>query len=479
MREKQTTSMEHADVLLNRVFSFLIDHVSVGIHVVDKEGKTVIYNRKMSEIESMPIEEVLHRNVAHVFAFSREQESTLLQALTEGKTTADVKQSYFNKHGKQITSVNSTYPLYENGEIIGAVEIATDVTQLEKMKNVNVKRKETRRITFQEIVGHSREIKEAIEQARRAARTNSSVLIIGETGTGKEMFAQSIHHESERANKPFLTQNCAALPDSLIESILFGTKRGAFTGAVDQPGLFELADGGTLLLDELDSLSLPLQAKLLRVIQEKTVRRLGDTRDLTIDVRLLATISMDPIEAIQRQVLRKDLYYRLGVVNLFIPPLRERAADIPLLLQHFIGVYNELFGLKVTGIEDGLAQLLYTYEWPGNVRELQHVIEGAMNLIVHETMITAKHIPNHVKRSAGRVHGALPQPHSAEENVRSATRLSAIKRSFEQQERAQLEEVLGKTGYHITRAAQMLGMSRQSLQYRMKKYGLKKQVDEA
>ncbi|HZG13554.1 MAG TPA: sigma 54-interacting transcriptional regulator [Candidatus Bathyarchaeia archaeon] len=466
-------SGEQLDVLMNRVFSFLVDHVSIGIHVVDRTGKTVIYNRKMSEIESMPMEEVLHKNVSHLFAFSQEQESTLLRALAEGKTTTDVKQSYFNKHGKQITSVNSTYPLYENDEIIGAIEIATDVTQLEKVKSENAKTKEPRRHTFQDIVGESQAIKEAIEVARRAARTSSSILIIGETGTGKEMFAQSIHYESERAAKPFLSQNCAALPDHLVEAILFGTKRGAFTGAIDRPGLFELADGGTLFLDELDSLSLTLQAKLLRVIQEKTVRRIGDTKDQRFDVRLLATISMDPIEAIASNVLRKDLYYRLGVVNLFIPPLRERAEDIPVLLQHFIGVYNQLFGMKVTGMEESLHQQLLAYEWPGNVRELQHVVEGAMNLIVQETMITAKHIPAHLKRYVQRAGGKDEPDIRVLEDQPSAV-LAEIKSSYQQHEREQVEEVLRKTGYHITRAAELLGMSRQSLQYRMKKYGIEK-----
>lgn len=467
------SNQEHRN-LMNQIFSFLVDHVSIGLHAVDKEGTTVIYNRKMSEIESMPIHEVLHKKVTHMFAFSQEQESTLLLALKEGKTTTDVKQSYYNKNGKQITSVNSTYPLYDSGEIIGAIEIATDVTQLEKIKSENAKTKGPRRYTFQEIVGASKEIEEAKELAKRAARTNSSILIIGETGTGKEMFAQSIHHESERAGKPFLSQNCAALPDNLIESILFGTKRGAFTGAVDRSGLFELADGGTLFLDELDSLSLSLQAKLLRVIQEKTVRPIGDTKDHRFDVRLLATISMDPIEAIARQVLRKDLYYRLGVVNLFIPPLRERAEDIPVLLNHFIGVYNQLFGMKVEGIEDQLQQLLLTYDWPGNVRELQHVVEGAMNLIVHESMLATRHMPNHIKRNAQGMNSETAKGAAGGEEDHLSSMLSGIRLSYHQQEREQIKQVLQQTGYHITRAAQMLGMSRQSLQYRMKKYGLEK-----
>lgn len=200
----------------------------------------------------------------------------------------------------------------------------------------NLSRKQNTKFTFDHIIGDSRAIQSVIAEAKRVIRTSSSILIIGETGTGKELFAQSIHNESQRSTKPFISQNCAAIPETLMESLLFGTNRGAFTGAIDKPGLFEEANGGTLLLDEINSLSPALQAKLLRAIQEKTIRRIGGTQEKEIDVRIIATINEDPLEAIAHNRLRQDLYYRLSVVTLCLPPLRERKEDIAYLVQHFI-----------------------------------------------------------------------------------------------------------------------------------------------
>lgn len=193
------------------------------------------------------------------------------------------------------------------------------MTKLERLIRENMNKKGSTTYTFDSILGTSPAIQDVIENAKRATRTSSSVLLAGETGTGKELFAQSIHNGSDRSGGPFISQNCAALPDSLVESILFGTKKGAFTGAVDQPGLFEQAHGGTLLLDEINSLNLSLQAKLLRALQERKIRRIGSTKDTPIDVRIIATMNEDPIDAIAGERMRKDLYYRLSVVTLIIP----------------------------------------------------------------------------------------------------------------------------------------------------------------
>ncbi len=285
-----------------------------------KRASTVIYNKKMMQIEDMDERDVLHKNLTDVFMFSNQQDSTLVQALQEGKTIKNVKQSYFNNKGQEITTINHTFPIVQNGEIKGAVEIAKDVTKLERLIRENMHRKEQNSYTFDSILGNSPVIREVIENAKRATRTSSSVLLAGETGTGKELFAQSIHNGDQRSGAPFISQNCAALPDSLVESILFGTKKGAFTGAIDQPGLFEQAQGGTLLLDEINSLNLSLQAKLLRALQEKKIRRIGSAQDKPIDVRIIATMNEDPITAISEERSRKDLYYRLSVVTLIIPP---------------------------------------------------------------------------------------------------------------------------------------------------------------
>lgn len=451
---------------MNVILKKIIDEVDVGVHVVDESGKTIIYNSKMMEIESMDEKDVLNKNLLDVFFFHDDQGSTLLKALQHGTETKNVKQTYFNNKGQEITTINHTFPVFKNGTIIGAVEIAKDVTKLERLMREKRSTEKHNPISFEQIIGNSVAISETIEQAKRATRTFSSVLIVGETGTGKELFAQSIHYNSSRANRPFISQNCAAIPDSLIESILFGTKRGAFTGAIERPGLFEQAEGGTILLDELNSLSPHLQAKLLRVIQEKKIRRIGDTKDKPIDVRIIATINEDPIEAIQAGRIRKDLYYRLGVVTLFIPPLRERKEDIPLLIDYFIEKYNQLFQMSVKGTAEEVMEAFIHYNWPGNVRELEHMIEGAMNFITDESKIEYNHLPIQFRKKSSILHKY--DEYHPEENPD----ILPLQEQIERFEKYYIKKALQKNHYHITKTAKLLGLKRQSLQYRLKKYNI-------
>jgi len=451
---------------MNDIFQKIIEEVDVGIHVVDETGKTIIYNHKMMEIESMDKKDVLDKNLLDVFYFHEEQGSTLVKALQHGTETKNVKQTYFNNKGQEITTINHTFPVIKNGNIIGAVEIAKDVTKLERLIREKRSTEKNSPISFEHIIGNSLTISETIDQAKRATRTTSSVLIVGETGTGKELFAQSIHYNSSRANGPFISQNCAAIPDSLIESILFGTKRGAFTGAIERPGLFEQAEGGTILLDELNSLSPHLQAKLLRVIQEKKVRRVGDTKDKPIDVRIIATINEDPIEAIQEGRLRKDLYYRLGVVTLFIPPLRERKEDILLLLEHFIKKYNDLFQMSVKNASPSVLDAFLNYNWPGNVRELEHMIEGTMNFITDESEIQFHHLPLQFRRKSS-IYIEQNEVHS---NREDSTEILPLQDQVERFEKYYIEKALQNNHYNISKTAKILGLKRQSLQYRIKKY---------
>lgn len=315
-----------------------------------------------------------------------------------------------------------------------------------------------------------------IEHAKRATRTSSYVLIVGETGTGKELFAQSIHNGSSRSSGPFITQNCAALPDNLIESLLFGTQKGAFTGATDQPGLFEQAQGGTLLLDEINSLNPGLQAKLLRVLQEKRVRRLGSTKEIAVDVRVIANMNEDPVDAIAGGRMRKDLFYRLGIVTLFIPPLSERKEDIPTFVSHFIKKYNELFQMKVKAADEEVLALFQAYDWPGNVRELEHVIEAGMNMMMDEDYLCMHHLPYHFrfKHREGRPAAQLqtnPLQHTAADTFiyTSPEHTTDFQTQMERFEKQYIVHYLEKMDDNISQTAKLLGMSRQSLQYRMKK----------
>jgi arginine utilization regulatory protein len=467
-----------------KIYEFILNQINEGIHVIDEDGVSIIYNEKMSEIEAMNKEAVLGKRLLDVFTFTEEQESTLLRALHQKEATHNVKQTYFNAKGKQITTINNTFPIIEEGRTIAALELANDITRMEHMLRENFLKDKDTRYVFESIIGESEAIREVIEVARRAARTSSSVLIVGETGTGKELFAQSLHNDSARASGPFISQNCAALPEHLIEGLLFGTRRGAFTGAIERPGLFEQARGGTLLLDEINSMSPPLQAKLLRALQEKKIRRIGDTKDTDIDVRIIATMNEDPIDAIAGNRLRKDLYYRLGVVTLFIPPLRERKLDIEILTHHFIQKYNRLFDMNVERVHPDVLHSFYEYSWPGNVRELEHAIEGTMNFITNESEITMNHLPHHIRRKLlhiGREEAGEQRPdaqRSATKPLSSEPRelFSDIPADLKSQlaafEKKYIRKVIEKNNNNVSRAARELGLSRQSLQYRMRKYGM-------
>ncbi|MBS4190740.1 sigma 54-interacting transcriptional regulator [Bacillus sp. FJAT-49705] len=453
--------------LLNRLFQQILKEIDIGVHVVNHEGKTLIYNKKMAEIEGMNFSDVLDKDLLDVFTFHKNEDSTLIKALTRGDKTINAKQTYFNNKGQEITTINNTFPIIEDRVCIGAMEIARDVTKLEKLIRENMNKKGDTRYTFDSIIGSSEQIQELIEASKRATRTSSSVLIIGDTGTGKELFAQSIHNGSSRSSKPFISQNCAALPDSLIEGLIFGTKKGAFTGSIERPGLFEQAEGGTLLLDEINSLNPSLQAKLLRVLQERTVRRIGDTNDRKVDVRIIATINEDPIDAISQGRLRKDLYYRLSVVSLFIPPLRDRKSDIRDLVHYFIEKYNHLFGMHVHGIAEDVQNIFEHYDWPGNIRELEHVIEGAMNLIVHEERINYLHLPIQFRNKP---QIKSDEPASIDHFIDLNSQFKPLEQYIEEAERHYLQKVLNHHDHNITHAAKSLGMSRQNLQYRLKKY---------
>ena len=456
--------MSHNEKVMKQLYEEIIERIGVGIHAVDQDGKSIIYNKKMREMEVMEKEDVLYKDVRDIFQFQENQSSTLLKSLQHGEEVVNVKQTYFNNRGVEITTVNNTFPLKIDGNICAAVEIATDVTRMERLMRQNLRQTKTD-FTFDHIIGESSELKEVIALAKRATRTNSNVLIIGETGTGKELFAQSIHAESERSGAPFISQNCAALPDTLIEGILFGTTKGAFTGAIDSPGLFEQAQGGTILLDELNSLNIALQAKLLRILQERKVRRIGGTKEIPIDVRVIATVNEDPIDAIANNHLRKDLYYRLAVVTLFIPPLRERQEDLPVLIEEFIQKYNQLFKLNVKCVSVEVLRFFESQSWPGNIRELEHVIEASMNLVNHEQVIEFDHLPYQYRKSEA-------EPPLQGQGFKEVSRIpdhAGLTEQLALFEKQTIEHSLHKHHNHITNTAFALGISRQSLQYRMKR----------
>jgi len=309
------------------------------------------------------------------------------------------------------------------------------------------------------IVGRSPRIAQALTLADKVARHPSTVLITGESGTGKELVARHIHDASPRASRPFVAVNCAAIPEALLESELFGHAKGAFTGATaERQGLFEEAHEGTLFLDELGDLPVPLQVKLLRALQEGEVRRVGDNASRSVDVRLVAATARDLESDVAEGKFRADLYYRINVVRIHLPALRERSEDIPELVRHFIERFNRRLGMHVTGTAPAAMRALVEYPWPGNVRELENVVERAM-VLTDGPQLCVEQLPT------------LAPPVTRNETAVSPLDLS-VKRRTEELERALIKEALERTRGNRTRAAKLLDLSHRALLYKIRDYGL-------
>jgi arginine utilization regulatory protein len=456
----------------------ILHHTDIGVHVIDINEETVVYNEVMAKLEGLDREYVINKELLDVFPSLDKETSTLLKVMSSGCPILNRAQTYLNYKGQKITTVNSTLPLKYKDEIVGALEIAKNVTNIKKLSDqlfdlqnelivskAENKNKTIKKYTFKDIIGNNRGIKKAVDIGRKASKSFSSVLIYGETGSGKELFAQSIHYDGPRKNKPFVAENCAAIPDSLLEGILFGTEKGGFTGAVNRPGIFEQANGGTLLLDEINSMSLPLQAKLLRVLQEGYIRRVGGIKNIPVDVKIIATTNEDPMESIKKGTLREDLYYRLNVICINIPPLRKRKDDIPLLCDYFIEKYNHELKKDIWMISDDIMDIFNDYDWPGNVRELENAIESAMNYILDD---------EHVLRKEHFV----SCPHIFKNKSKNMDILDLIDDEvplpdvIENIEKKMILNSLLESNYNITKAAERLGIKRQTLQHKIKKYDI-------
>lgn len=461
-------SKEYLSILQN-----ILRLVDEGVHVLDKDGNTIIYNDAMSKLEKMETKEVIKKPFGEVFKNLTGENSTLLKALKSRESTMNQKQTYLNKDGKEITTINSTLPVIVKDEVIAVVEVAKNITKMTEMSHTilklhdeigkpeKAKSKKIRKYNFNNIIGNSPNFIEVIEKAKKASKNPAAVFIYGETGTGKELIAQSIHYESDRREKPFIAQNCAALPESLLEGLLFGTSKGGFTGAVDRAGLFEQANGGTLLLDEINSMPYELQAKLLRVLQENYIRRVGGTKDIPIDVRIISTSNEPPEKILSEGNIRKDLFYRLNVIQISIPPLRKRKEDILMLANMFLEKYNERMNREIISISDEAKENLLNYEYPGNVRELENIIMSAMSMsddnvtVLDSSCFSIKH-----------------SMHRTEQNFEGIGD-EGIDEYLARLEKNIIEDILENNGNNITKAAEELKIKRQTLQHKIKKYNIR------
>ena len=412
------------------------------------------------------------KNILEIYPDLTEETSSHYRAIRSCRPVIDEIQTLTDINGKERTILSSTYPIIMDGQVIGAIEgtvyLSKDGQRYRKEKNEKSfdKEKEDGLYSLKDIITgdeHMLEIKERIE---RVAAGESFVLISGDTGTGKELVAQSLHTHSARSKYPFISQNCAAIPSGLLETTLFGSTKGSYTGAEDKKGLLELANKGTLFLDEVNSMEISLQGKILKAIEEQKIRRIGDDKEIKINVRIISAINEKPEKAVELGKIREDLFYRLGVVQIRLPRLAERKCDIPLLTNYFIEKYNRMTGKNIRGCTEIVQKTFKNYPWPGNVRELRNAIEYAFNMVRGDE-ITLSDIPEHI----------FYDVREKEQNgmdswvsmLSEGVPLTTVVNEFEKQ------LILDAAQNHPTptEAAKALNITRQALNYKLQKYNIK------
>jgi arginine utilization regulatory protein len=479
MNEQVTKVKKHLIRLENlnlpKTFTAILDLLDECIFIVDKNGHFVFYNKANEKLDKLKRGFVIGRHLTECFKLN-ERTSITLNVLSEQMPILDTFQDYTAASGHHIISVSSSYPLFNNKELIGALTITKDITRFKKLMYIIDKEPAEELLangtgayyTFDHIIGQSSLLTESIKIAQKASKTASPILLYGETGTGKELFAQSIHNESGVPG-PFIPLNCATIPENLLEGILFGTAKGAFTGSVERPGLFEEASNGTLFLDELCSMNLDQQSKLLRFLETGRFRRVGESKERIVRTRIISALNISPIDAIEQGLLRQDLFFRLGVMPIKIPSLVERREDIPLLIEYFIDYYNKAFKLNVQGVSTEVMRVFSEHDWPGNIRELRHLIEHAMNLVQDE-VIEKEHLPclffERLKADS------LKKVDQIGDNTVKEIDGQDLKSYVESVEKEAILKVLKESEGNINDSARKLGISRQNLDYKIKKYGL-------
>ncbi|MEN6463003.1 MAG: sigma 54-interacting transcriptional regulator [Syntrophomonas sp.] len=461
MKKLQTMEKEYA-----KVSELLVQSPNMVYVIVDKEGIITFMNQTYLDLLEMEKEDVVGKHVMEITPHSK---------LPEILRTGEIHEVDTWTINKRDTIITRT-PIIKDGEIKGAVgrsiflnmsAAKTLVNKLQEAeKELNIYKGEVRQIykahwQFKDLIGQNGEFLMIKSMAQQLSHTRSTILITGESGTGKELFAQAIHNDSN-GNGPFVRINCATLPENLLESELFGYEEGAFTGAKKEgkPGKFELARGGTIFLDEIGDMPLNMQTKLLTVLQERTIERVGGTRPIPIKVRVIAATNRELEKMVSNREFREDLYYRLNVVRLNILPLRKRLEDLPLLVEDLMARINRRMEPWICSMSDQAMKLLCNYSWPGNVRELENLLERAMNLAMlkRDTKLNREHFPS------------LFEGDSEEQH--SLALIDNLGEVIEKVEKETIIRVLDKTGHNKTRAANMLGLNRSVLYRKMKKYNI-------
>jgi PAS domain S-box-containing protein len=435
------------------VTDIILQSISDGVFTVDHEWRITSFNQAAEKITGIKRDEALGKYCWEVFRSNMcETDCALRRTMKHGKSFVDTSTYFINSDKHRIPVVVSTSLLKDkDGTVLGGVEIFRDMSLVEEL------RKELDgRFQIGDMVSRSQSLLKIFKILPQVAESESTVLIEGETGTGKELLARALHDLSVRGNKPFIAINCGALPDTLLESELFGYKAGAFTNAVkDKPGSFAVAEGGTILLDEIGDLSSAFQVRLLRVLEEREFQPLGAVKTVKMDVRVIAATNKDLARLVADGKFRQDLYYRINIVRLTLPPLRDRKEDIPLLIDRFIAKMNKLRGKAATGIDKEALELLMSHDYPGNVRELENIIEHAF-VICSNGNIQMQHLPDSLI--------SLPI---------TLFDLNTLDDALKTTEALTIMDALKRNNYNRLAAARELGMHKSTLFRKINKLGLK------
>lgn len=431
----------------------ILDSIADGVFTIDQGGRITSFNRAAEQITGYSREEVMGQFCHDIFkasiCFKR---CPLKHTARTFESIVNMEVHILNRQNQEIPiSISTSILKDDTGRVMGAVETFRDLSLIAQL------RKEiSRRYTFQDIVSRSKAIAKLLNILPDVAQSDATVLIQGESGTGKELFATAIHNTSPRKKGPFIAVNCGALPETLLESELFGYKQGAFTDAKrDKAGRFRLAEGGTLFLDEIGDLSKGTQVKLLRVLEQKEYEPLGSTHKERADVRIVSATHRDLFSLLNKGEFREDLFYRLNVMKLEIPPLRKRKEDIPLLVDHFIKKFNEKTGKSIQRVANGAMKRILRYEYPGNVRELENILEHAF-ILCKGAEIRTNHLPEGLVPS-----GAIVSP-----------KTSARPQRLPELEKRLILEALERCGWDREQTARDLGMHRSTLWRKIRKYGI-------
>lgn len=432
--------MDKIEKSLFPLYEFAVNRAGVGIHAIDKTGRTVIYNNKMKAIEGLELDEIADRLILELFNFNQE-ESTLLKVLQRGVEQLNVKQTYWNRKGNEITTINDTYPVFNDNELVGAVEIARDVTALEKFV-LHPLRKNSNPVTFNQLIAASEEMKTVVSTAIKASQTKLPVLLIGQSGTGKDLIAESIHNELSPANGPFYTLFCHRSDDAFIDRL-------------DED--LKTCEAFTLFCDRIDLLSIPLQQKLFSFL--KNSAQPGH--------QFIASIGDDPVELIAKGTLLKDLYYFFASFAIRISPLRKRKEDILSYITSYLAKRKERFGSSLEGITSEVEEVFLRYDWPGNMRELEFLLDEVSSLASTESVITYEMLPLHFRVKSDVMTDTPLQ--DIDFIVQPQKDLLPLDQYLKDAEAYYLQKAMKLHDDNITKTAQALGMSRQNLQYRLRK----------